>query len=263
MFKTRTITALLGVPILIGVIYLGEVPSKVLFFLMAVMALYEFFRMMIHGQQRPMILTGFLFLAVLLLVNYQSIYYLPSLLTVLAIAVVILVVSYPRFSIIGLSLSIFFSLYLGVMLSFAFRAAETDCGFELLLLALLLTWASDVGGYTAGRLWGKSKLTPLLSPQKTWAGALGAVALSIVVAVVFLGVIEWNGAGMAYAILLGIVSSLAAQFGDLFISAVKRYFGVKDAGNIIPGHGGVLDRFDSFLLVIPVVYYLASLLPGY
>jgi phosphatidate cytidylyltransferase len=120
-------------------------------------------------------------------------------------------------------------------------------GFVALILILLVVWATDIGGYFVGRGIGGPKLWPRISPNKTWAGAAGGFAASLVVAAGFAGF----GLGRSGPLLLvSAVLSIASQLGDLFESAVKRRFGVKDSGHIIPGHGGLLDRLDGFVAAI-------------
>jgi phosphatidate cytidylyltransferase len=120
-------------------------------------------------------------------------------------------------------------------------------GFVALILVLLIVWVTDIGGYFAGRGIGGPKLWPRVSPKKTWAGAIGGFGASLVVAAGFAAL----GVGKTGPLLLlGAVLSIASQLGDLFESAVKRRFGVKDSSHIIPGHGGLLDRLDGFVAVI-------------
>jgi phosphatidate cytidylyltransferase len=120
-------------------------------------------------------------------------------------------------------------------------------GFAALILVLLVVWASDIGGYFAGRGIGGPKLWPRVSPKKTWAGAIGGFAASLAVAIGFSAL----GHGKTLPLLvLAAALSIAAQFGDLFESAVKRRFGVKDSSHIIPGHGGIMDRLDGFVAAI-------------
>lgn len=120
-------------------------------------------------------------------------------------------------------------------------------GFAALMLVLLVVWATDIGGYFAGRLIGGPKLWPQVSPKKTWAGAIGGFAASLGVAA---GFTAFNFGKIIPLLLLGAVLSIASQLGDLFESAVKRRFGVKDSSHIIPGHGGLMDRLDGFVAAI-------------
>jgi phosphatidate cytidylyltransferase len=126
------------------------------------------------------------------------------------------------------------------------RLDQTE-GFGALILILLVVWATDIGGYFAGRGIGGPKLWPRVSPKKTWAGALGGFAASLLVAGGFVA----SGLGKTGPILLlGAVLSIASQLGDLFESAVKRGFGVKDSSHLIPGHGGLMDRLDGFVAAV-------------
>ncbi len=139
-------------------------------------------------------------------------------------------------------------------------------GYELgrswLLFALLTTFATDSGAYFVGRLTGRHKMAPTLSPGKTWEGAAGGLAAALIAALLLsllppqylnLDLAWWQPA------LIGMAVGIAAQGGDLLESALKRFAGVKDAGALFPGHGGMLDRLDSLLLTIPLVYYLTLL----
>lgn len=132
-------------------------------------------------------------------------------------------------------------------------------GFQALMFTLLVVWASDIGGYFAGRAIGGPKLWPRVSPNKTWAGSGGAVVLSLVVALV----VVWLGWGRLVPVLiLAVAVSIVAQLGDLFESALKRRFGVKDSSQIIPGHGGLLDRLDGFVAAIVFVALIGYLRAG-
>ncbi len=124
---------------------------------------------------------------------------------------------------------------------------DVDFGFIGLMFVLLVVWVTDIGGYFAGRGIGGPKLWPRVSPKKTWAGAIGGLVLGLVIAAGF----ALLGFGkMGPLLLLGTVLSIVSQLGDLFESAVKRRFDVKDSSHIIPGHGGLLDRLDGFVAAI-------------
>lgn len=136
---------------------------------------------------------------------------------------------------------------------------DPEWGFIALIFIFIVVWVTDIGGYVFGRTIGGAKLWPRVSPKKTWAGALGGTALSVLVAVVF----ALSGAGrMAPLIVLAAVLTVLSQIGDLFESAVKRRFGVKDSGQIIPGHGGLLDRLDGYVFAVVAAAVIGLLRGG-
>ena len=136
---------------------------------------------------------------------------------------------------------------------------DTAKGFAALMFVLLIVWVTDIGGYFAGRSIGGPKLWVRISPKKTWAGAAGGFVASLLVAA-FLAAFEIGTAGPL--LMLGAVLSVVAQLGDLFESAVKRRFGVKDSSHIIPGHGGLLDRLDGFVAAVIVAAIFGFLRGG-
>ena len=149
------------------------------------------------------------------------------------------------------------SLWVGAPLAHLGIFPDTRYGVVLILIAVVGPWISDSGAYFAGRLFGRHLLFPSLSPKKTVEGGLGGLLLTvIVVAPVAFTLLDF---GPLKALLMGAVVSVASQCGDLFESALKRILDVKDLGNFLPGHGGVLDRVDSLLFTAPAVYYISLL----
>ena len=135
---------------------------------------------------------------------------------------------------------------------------DSATGFVALVFVMLIVWVTDIGGYFAGRSIGGAKLWPRVSPNKTWAGAIGGFGASLVIALGFAAL----DLGRSWPLLvLAAVLSVVAQLGDLFESAVKRRFGVKDSSHIIPGHGGLMDRFDGYIAAI-VLASIFGLLRG-
>jgi phosphatidate cytidylyltransferase len=132
-------------------------------------------------------------------------------------------------------------------------------GFSALMFILLVVWMTDIGGYFAGRGIGGPKLWPRVSPKKTWAGAIGGFVLSLAVAAGF----AMNGLGSLLPLLMiATVLTVLSQLGDLFESAVKRKFGVKDSSQIIPGHGGLLDRLDGYVFAVVAAAVIGLLRGG-
>ncbi len=166
------------------------------------------------------------------------------------------------------STSIFCLFYIGMTLRTlpALRENPEGNGASLLAFLLCVVWAGDTAGLYVGRAWGRHKMAPSLSPNKTWEGTLGSLAGSLLATGALLGLahllaIEWDSALLSYPddvwywLGLAVVINAAAQVGDLAESALKRSAGVKDSGSLLPGHGGVLDRIDALLVAAPVLWY--------
>ncbi|MDB4908339.1 MAG: hypothetical protein JWO05_3123 [Gemmatimonadetes bacterium] len=150
--------------------------------------------------------------------------------------------------------------YGDVVMRLAGREVHVASGGFLLVLPVLLTWATDIGAYAVGRTVGGAKLMPSVSPGKTRSGAIGGVVTSVLVAWLFVRYSLQPAAQLSFTplgiVLFGVGVSVAGQVGDLVESLLKREAGVKDSSSLIPGHGGVLDRIDSLLFVLPVSYAL-------
>ena len=149
-------------------------------------------------------------------------------------------------------------LYIGWMLSYWVQLRGLEAGKELVFLAMFTTFASDTCAFFVGGAWGKHALAPSISSGKTWEGAVGGLLSSIVVALI-LGVIFKLPFSYWLIALLGFIISIFAQLGDLAESLLKRNTGVKDAGKLMPGHGGILDRIDSLIFTGVIVYYFLEL----
>jgi len=168
--------------------------------------------------------------------------------------------------------TLFGAAYTGGLLSFAFAIryhryiADDRGGTALLLLPLVLAWANDIGAYAVGRAFGRRKLIPAVSPGKTVAGAVGGVVATVLLCWLYADQILRPWAELALRplniVIFGVVVSIAAQIGDLAESLLKREAGVKNSSRLFPGHGGVLDRIDSLLFVLPVAYILFDI-PGF
>ena len=157
---------------------------------------------------------------------------------------------------------VFGSIYIGIGLAslFFLRHLHSD-GLYLTFALLFMIWGSDTGAYFAGKKFGVKKLCPSISPGKTWAGLIGGVIASMVVAYAahhYFGLFS----SISIALFIGFMVAVIGQVGDLIISKYKRVIGVKDTGTLIPGHGGVLDRIDSLLLTTPIYLFVVLYLHG-
>lgn len=179
---------------------------------------------------------------------------LPALL--IAIFMYILVANLNR-SIIDVAITVFSLLYIPFMFSFMKLILMMEDGRFYIWLVFLGAFASDTFAYLIGKKFGKNKLCPDISPNKTVEGSIGGifgVIISYILLTYFGNTVLGLDLNYLYMVIAGVIAGIAGQFGDLSASAIKRYCGVKDFGNLIPGHGGILDRFDSILFVAPVIY---------
>ena len=271
----RVLSAMVLLPALAIGVWLGGIWVILLASLATLVGLYELYGIFASTGHRPRRL-GYLY-ALLFIVAAAARPYVEADLTGLALVVVILaslIAEMPRHdrsdALLSWSLTLVGALYLGwCMAHFVllrqithalapapFSLLRLDSGAAWIMMALLITFASDTSAFFVGRAVGRHRLAPYISPKKSWEGAagglLGAVATGALL-VPLLGLPSSVGAGA----LIGGLGSLAGQAGDLAESLIKRQAGVKDSGHIIPGHGGLLDRADSLLFTAPVVYYLA------
>ncbi|APB76386.1 MULTISPECIES: phosphatidate cytidylyltransferase [Paenibacillus] len=150
------------------------------------------------------------------------------------------------------------TVYIGFGFSYIAESRHMEHGLLWTFLLLACIWASDAGAYFVGKMAGKTKLWPAISPNKTVEGSIGGIVLALVIALVFAGLsgglLPWGK-----AIGIGLSCAVVGQLGDLVQSAYKRVYGIKDSGNLLPGHGGILDRCDSWIVVFPFVHMLMLL----
>lgn len=145
------------------------------------------------------------------------------------------------------------ALYVGI--GFHFFIATREEGLAYVVYALVIVWTTDSGAYFIGRKLGKNKLWPEISPKKTIEGFIGGIVVALISAIIFQWIADLE-ISLISLVIVSIVASIFGQLGDLVESAIKRHYGVKDSGKILPGHGGILDRFDSLLFVLPLLYFL-------
>ncbi|MBQ6321821.1 MAG: phosphatidate cytidylyltransferase [Lachnospiraceae bacterium] len=172
------------------------------------------------------------------------------------------VVAYPRYQSHQVMAAFFTLVYVAVMLSYIYQTRMLEHGKYTVWLIFFCSWGCDTCAYCVGMLFGRHKMAPVLSPKKSVEGAVGGVAGAVILGVVYAsltGKASWNAPLLEYGIICGI-GAVLSMVGDLGASAIKRNHGIKDYGKLIPGHGGILDRFDSVIFVSPVIYMLSLIL---
>jgi phosphatidate cytidylyltransferase len=250
---TRVIAALVLAPLAIAIAWAGG-PLWVALVTLASIGLYVEWLMIVGaGQERLTVAAGTAALVVsgvcLALGHHE---YSLIVLVIGTAAVAVMSQRLRSWSVIG------FCYAAAAEFASALVRLDGTYGFIALIFVMLIVWVTDIGGYFAGRGIGGPKLWSRVSPKKTWAGAVGGFVASLAVAA---GFAAFDFGKMAPLLLLGALLSVVSQLGDLFESAVKRRFGVKDSSQIIPGHGGLLDRLDGFVAAI-VLAALFGLLRG-
>ena len=171
----------------------------------------------------------------------------------------IYVFSYPKYQAGQIMAAYFGFVYVAVMLSFVYLTRELPDGVFIVWLIFLCSWGCDTCAYCVGMLIGKHKMAPVLSPKKSVEGAIGGVVGAALLGAAYAAAVD--GPALEYAVICA-AGALISMVGDLAASAIKRNQGIKDYGNLIPGHGGILDRFDSMIFTAPVIYFLAKLILG-
>ncbi|MCL1816567.1 MAG: phosphatidate cytidylyltransferase [Clostridiales bacterium] len=254
--RERIITGVIGVPVLLICSYFGGWLWAVLIGLLALLAAYELGALFIKRSiAASFLLDGAAVLLLALAFGLICSIRWPFLLALLAVMVAYALNAQARDVPLGHSLGrAFTALYVGVGLGamLALRLGFMD--FRWIWLAFLSVWVTDSAAHLVGSRHGRTSLAPRISPHKTWEGALAGLLCATVIGAIYMGlVLSMN---FFSSLPLALLFSLAAQVGDLIESAFKRWAGVKDSGRIFPGHGGVLDRFDSLFLCAPLILLL-------
>ncbi len=280
--KVRIISAIVGIFILAGIVAVSiMVEAKVLCFALAAIALlavYEGLNAVGTLKNAVISIPCFIYTAVIemtfLFGDRQSVIILATLFYAMIMFLCALG-KYEKVSVSQIAMSVMmtmvvtFAVYSAIYMYYIHDSKATcTYGLAMLVFCLLCSWLTDTGAYFAGTLFGKHKLSPRISPKKTIEGAIGGVIVCVALtwAIAFLcvstlGIVDGYTINVINLIILTAICSIISMIGDLSFSVVKRTYGVKDYGNIMPGHGGVLDRFDSFMFVAPLVCVLTKYLP--
>ena len=261
MFKIRLMSGIVLVLIALLTIGSGGIVLFVTLLGVSLIGMQELYRAMGVRENTFHMLeiagyAGAILYYVMILLDFQS-FAMPALLLALVLCMCVYVFTYPRFRAEQVMAAYFGIIYVAVMLSFIYLTRSLEDGIWHVWLIFLCSWGCDTCAYCVGVLIGKHKMAPVLSPKKSVEGAVGGV-----VGAALLGAVFGAAAGgdiKAYAMICGI-GALISMVGDLAASAIKRNRDIKDYGHLIPGHGGILDRFDSVIFTAPIIFYLSVMM---
>ena len=274
MFLTRLISGILLLTFTFVTMFFGGQLLLITLFMISLLGLYELYKVM-KFENTPLACVGYLgafawYLNIDTKPNAILDIKVPELMIfsiVVVAALLVFVVKYPKYAANQLFSTIFGIFYIPVMISFIFKTRENIAfGQWLAWMVYVSSWGSDTCAYAVGRLFGKHKLAPNLSPKKSVEGSVGGIIGSALIGVIF-GLIMSNFTGKSENLIIifaviGGLGSVISQIGDLAASGIKRNYDIKDYGHLIPGHGGILDRYDSIIITAPIVYFLSLYLVG-
>ncbi|WP_188205838.1 phosphatidate cytidylyltransferase [Alkalibacillus aidingensis] len=256
----RVITAIVGLLVFVPFVVYGDWPFVLFVMLMVSVGLYEVLRM-----KRVSLLSfpGILSLTLLWVIYidqflYSILSYIPLTFSEMVYVFIFILLIYSvlvknEFNFEDCAFTLLSVAYIGIGLAYFIETRLA--GLEFILFALLIIWLTDSGAYFFGKYLGKRKLWPEISPKKTVAGFVGGIFSALTIAVIFQLIYPIHDQ-MFVIMLVAILASILAQIGDLVESALKRTFKVKDSGTLLPGHGGVLDRFDSLIFMLPFLHFI-------
>lgn len=262
MFKTRLLSGILLVAAALLTIVSGGYVLLLTLACVSVIGIQEFYRATgVRDDHFSLLeIAGYLGAVIYYMaaaLDFER-YGLLAVLLTLVLIMSVYVFTYPRYHADQVVAAFFGVVYVAVMLSFIFLTRELGNG-TLVGLTFLCSWGCDTCAYCVGMLIGKHKMAPVLSPKKSVEGAVGGVVGAAVLGAVYASLTQ--GPPVIYAVICA-VGALISMVGDLAASGIKRNHNIKDYGKVIPGHGGILDRFDSVIFTAPVIYYLAKILMG-
>lgn len=270
ILKTRVISGIVIGIVLAAVLIPGGYVLSAALLIVSLISFFELTRALgVHEdgkKMNPLEICGYISIIVhyaQMMIAKEYRYYIFSVMFAFFLIMVCYVISFPKYKAMQAIACFFAFIYAPVNMSFVYLLRIRPLGIYLAWIPFI-AWVCDTCAYFAGRALGKHKLTPILSPKKTVEGAIGGTIGAVVVGAIFgylLYVNETYNIGTIWGfMLITFFGSIISQLGDLLASGIKRDNNIKDYGNLIPGHGGIMDRFDSVIFVTPCIYFLAAVL---
>lgn len=250
----RVSSGFIGILLLIFIVNRGGLYLSLSIFLVSIIGLREFYNSMKNINLKPIEFIGYLGVILLFFSNFVSFIKLDFFITAIILILLITLLLNKEIDLPSLGVTLIGILYIPFLL-FHIKYLENT---KYIWLIFIIAFGTDTFAYLAGNMFGRKKLCPKISPNKTVEGSIGGIIGSVIVVVIYSFIMAidpiWK------VIILTIFTSIISQLGDLVASRVKRVTGIKDFGNLIPGHGGIIDRFDSIIFTAPVIYYFVRYL---
>ncbi|MDR1721290.1 MAG: phosphatidate cytidylyltransferase [Endomicrobium sp.] len=264
MLLTRILTAVIGIPFIFACVYFGNTIFYVMMFFISFLCVYEY--LFILKKYNPHVLASLIMAAAFFVFLHFFENFSVNKVTVSAIVMAVVLFGIEIFKekrgsrVVRISLSFLGAFLIPLALMHMVYIRGLNGGMGLVFFVFIVVWTLDTAAYAFGKILGRHKLAVNISPKKTIEGAVAGIIFGILGAVICKYKFMSNILTLGDSIILGFVIAVAGQFSDLCESVVKRDGNVKDSGKIIPGHGGVFDRFDSYIFAAPAVYYVLELL---
>lgn len=262
MFKTRLLSGIVLVALAIFFIISGH---EILLFstlTISCIGMFELYR--VFKMEKSLLVAPAYLAAILYYINLRWTFISDIMMLFMALTILLMfvyVLSYPKYDAKQLMAAFFGVFYVAMMLSYVYQIRTLNNGVYLAFLVFLCSWGCDTCAYCVGVLIGKHKMAPKLSPKKSIEGAVGGVVgaalLTAIYCAIFSSKMNIDVTEIVVLALIAAIAGLISMIGDLCASAIKRNYDIKDYGKLIPGHGGILDRFDSMIITAPIIYYLS------
>lgn len=262
MFKTRLLSGIVLVILALIVIISGGYVTLFSLLGISLVGMYELYRVF-QLEKTPLALISYLIAVVFYVVQLLPTATDPMMFVMLFLILLmfVYVFTYPKYEAKDVMAIFFGMFYVALMLSYVYQIRVLENGVYLAFLIFICSWGCDTSAYCVGVLFGKHKMAPVLSPKKSIEGAVGGVVgtalLTVIYCSVFKAQMGLDTRSIAVLAVISAVAGLISMVGDLTASAIKRNYDIKDYGTLIPGHGGIMDRFDSMMITAPIIYYLA------
>ena len=260
MFKTRLLSGIVLVILVIGVLYLGGYVTAGAMLLLSLGGVFELLRIY-KLHKTPIGITTYIATIAYygLLIFDKNQFVMPLIIAFVLIVLGIYVTTYPKYTDKDAMAAVLSFVYVTIMLSYMYLIRDLNHGGALVVMVFVCSWVNDTCAYCVGVTLGKHKMTPKLSPKKSVEGLVGGIVGSAVVGALYGMFFDKNVTALSNAPIIfatiGALGALVAVIGDLAASAIKRNNDIKDYGKLIPGHGGIMDRFDSIIFTAPIIYY--------